>query len=53
MINIKIDFKIQIDESKFDRWCYKRSIGRNFARNLIKDDVEILAKLYLKENKLK
>ena len=53
MINIRVDFKIQIDEDKFDHWLKSRAVGRNFGRNNIKDDIEILTELYLKENFLK
>ena len=53
MINIRIDFKLQIDEKKFDRWCKIRGVGRNFARNYIKEQIENKTNKYIKENDLK
>tara|TARA_R100001463_G_scaffold505_1_gene2258 strand:- start:1003 stop:1269 length:267 start_codon:yes stop_codon:yes gene_type:complete len=53
MINIRIDFKLQIDEDKFDKWLKIRGVGRNFGRNYIKDQIENNAKKYIKEIDLK
>ena len=53
MINIKINFRIQIDDNKFDRWRRARAIGKRFARNYIKEQIEIKTKQFIKENDLK
>ena len=53
MINIRVDFRVQIDEDKFDRWCKARGVGRNFGRNYIKQHIEKQTKEYIKESDLK
>jgi len=53
MVNIRLSFKIQIDEIKFDRWCKKNGVGRKFGRNYIKQQIQNKSIEYIKENDLK
>lgn len=53
MINIRLSFKIQIDENKFDRWCKKQGVGRKFARSYIKERILEKSNQFIKENDLK
>ena len=53
MIRIRLEKTFEIDNSKFEKWCYINRVSNNEARSYIKDNMLDICDDYLKGQSLK
>lgn len=53
MIKVKLTKTYEIDNQKYEKWCYKHKIGKWNARVYIRDKIYDLGEEFLKKEGLK